>query len=305
MADHITRRSFVAASTAVLLAAGTGIRPALARQAATPANGGGPFAGAGLAELTVTATDAGLALSASSIAAGRYAVTFENRSGVELWAAFMLLPDGSTVDELNDALAAAVAGHAPPPDWYYTATAPGGLSAQPGRAAHFVVDLPPGAYALHPDTPIAGIGAVPLTVTGDVPADPPDIVADVTIDMVEMAFRIDGALASGPQVVAFVNAGAQPHHAGIFAVPDGTTIEAWEATVAGMMQGPGATPVAGALAFSDLVSVVATSIQSPGTTVWAAVDLEPATLLLLCSVRDVETGAPHAAMGMAEIVVIS
>src|SRR5215208_8102174 len=67
------------------------------------------FAGLGLPELTVTATDNGFELSESEVPAGRYLVNFVNETdNPEIGAGFVRLVEGKTLDDLSfaDELAA-------------------------------------------------------------------------------------------------------------------------------------------------------------------------------------------------------
>ncbi|MGI8963198.1 MAG: hypothetical protein ACR2GI_01690, partial [Thermomicrobiales bacterium] len=118
----------------------------------------------------------------------------------------------------------------------------------------------------------------------------------------EMSFAIEGELLAGPQVIEFVNAGVQPHFLIMLKVPEGTTIDDFLA-LAATFGDPAATPQS-ALSFDDIFSVVDTADQSSGVTTWIAAELESGTYILACFVSDPETGAPHAMLGMIDVVTV-
>ena len=119
--------------------------------------------------------------------------------------------------------------------------------------------------------------------------------------MVEMMFHIDPPFVAGPQIVEVVNAGEQVHYLTLSAVPAGTTVEDFMGLAASFS----GTPTESPLAFDEMLPYFDTSNQSPGTTSWAALHLDPGTYLALCFAPDPETGAPHAMLGMVEVIEIA
>jgi hypothetical protein len=156
----------------VLLTVLGGAAPALGQEATPAADGDRLFADLGLPELTVTATDAGFALSESEVPAGRYLVTVINESSApEAIAIFARLGDGMTLDDLSfaDELAAGtpMPEEGPPPEsymWIFEAYMPGGTIATPDAPSQVVVDLRGGDYGVLTIDPIP---AAALAVTGD------------------------------------------------------------------------------------------------------------------------------------------
>lgn len=297
------RRTFLTSAGAIGATLGLSIIPlgnlqrALAQ--ATPVATPNLFAELGLPEVTVTATADSYAVSDSSIAAGRYLVHLNNQSPVEIYAAFLQLPEGVTADDFSALLTDPETMG--PPEWYSTTFSPGGISATPGEESWVVLDLPAGAYAVHTDTPEAGLPAVALEVTGEMPADLPVPAATAKVDMVEMMFHFDPPIVVGPQIVEVVNSGEQMHFFTLAAVPPGTTVEDFMGLAASFT----GTPTESPLAFEDIQPYFDTANQSPGTTSWAAINVDPGTYLAVCFVSDAETGAPHAMLGMAEILEIA
>ena len=83
-------------------------------------------------------------------------------------------------------------------------------------------------------------------------------------------------------------------------VPDGTTDDNIEATIAGFM---GGTPEASPVAEEDFVSVGYSNEQSGGTVQWSVITItEAGTHAAACWIPDPETMMPHAAMGMHTII---
>ena len=113
---------------------------------------------------------------------------------------------------------------------------------------------------------------------------------------------VTDAFVVGENVVKVENVGAQPHFVELSKVPDGTTEENVEATIATWM---GGTPEAEPLAEEDFVPVSFSNEQSGGTVQWAVMTVtEPGTYAAMCWIPDPETMMPHAAMGMYTIIEI-
>ena len=294
-----------------------------------------PFADAGLPELAITLTDGGPQGVPAATAAGRYLVSFTNDVSdtgdpfTDAWSVeFVRLPAGTTVDDLAALFAAgagaegegggegtpvteageAVAEASPagedPFAFIYEGHLAGGPGALRGETAQGVVDLPPGDYAVA----TFGIGMpVAMTVTGEAAASPEAGAIDATATITESGtsgtfdFAAEG-LAPGPGVLAIANDSDQPHF--VFALRSEQPITEDEVMTLLMEdEGPeGATPAPGSLE-AGLSPAFITGTQSPDTTQYLAVDLEPGYYILLCFVGDPSQGGiPHAFEGMIEIV---
>jgi len=297
-----------------------------------------PFADAGLPELAITLTDEGPQGVPAETAAGRYLVSFTNDVSdtgdpfTDAWSVeFVRLPAGMTVDDLAALFAAgaegegggegtpvteageAVAEASPagedPFAFIYEGHLAGGPGALRGETAQGVVDLPPGDYAVA----TFGIGMpVAMTVTGEAAASPAagDIAASATITETGTSGSFDFAaegLAPGPGVLAIANDSDQPHF--VFALRSEDPITE-DAVMALLMEdegdegGAGASPVASPAGGPEGISpAFITGTQSPDTTQYLAVDLEPGYYILLCFVGDPSQGGiPHAFEGMIAIV---
>ncbi len=281
------RRVF-AALLAVLIFLPLGM--AVAAQGATPS-----AAFAAYPEVAITVTDSDIQVSSDQIPAGYIRLTVTNTGTEETGVGLAALPEGQSMEQL--AQATPEPGNFIPPFFYSTTLAGGPSSVQPGESASQVVHVDAGqwiAYAEGNQQP------VPVTVaeTADSVTEAP--VADGTITEMDFAFGGVDQIAAGQQVLAVTNEGQQPHMFDFFQVPDGTTMEQVQAALSAP---DNATPVAGGLQESDITLVPGGQVilQSTGTTVWADVDVQPGTYVLVCFVVDPATGMPHAMEGMVSL----
>lgn len=281
-----------------------------AAQGASPAAGAAAvpaaWADLGLPEIELQFTSSEITGMPESVEAGRYLVTIYGEPTEEDWAfapTFLQLPEGMTLDDL-----ASVDVSQGPPEFFYTALVPGGpaiLAASGATSAVGIVDLQPGEWV------VAGSALAqppsPFTVTGEMPAELPEPESNVTFTIGEMVINLsEGALTVGDNLVKAENIGAQPHFIEVSKVPDGTTMDDLEATIAGFM---GATPAAAdaqPLAEEDFISVAFSNEQSGQTTQWSTMTIsEPGTYAATCWIPDPGTGMPHAAMGMYTVIEVS
>lgn len=277
---------------------------ALAQDASPEAAATNPFADLGLPEIELNFTSSEVTGMAESVEAGRYLVTIHGEPTEQDYAfgpMFLRVPDDMTMDDFSAAAAEATDG---PPDFYYTTTVAGGPVIMAGSGvttAYGVIDLTPGQWI------VAGNGLAqppsPFEVTGEMPADLPEPEADVTMTIKEMEISVtDGAFKVGDNVVKVENTGEQPHFVELSKVPDGTTNDNLDATIAAFM---GGTPEAEPLAEEDFVSAAYSNDQSGGTVQWAVMTInEAGTYAAMCWIPDPETHMPHAAMGMHTIIEI-
>jgi hypothetical protein len=282
-------------------------------QEATP-EGANQFADLGLPELTITASEAGLAVDQSEVAACHYLVNLVDETGnPDLATGFVRLDEGETLDDLTYADEVAAGTPAPveePPVetfvFLYDNYVTGGPSA---ASPQVVVDLPAGEYGVWPDAPFVAIPVAPLTVTGDsaerVTGPEPEAKATIIEEGAGgegFTFRVDGALQAGPQIVEVLNASDQPHFVIAFQYPEPVTVDQ---VMAAFMFDPtsGATPGPDMIDFEQMAFVGYAAVQSAGTTQWVTMDLAAGQAILVCFVRDPEAGdVPHAFEGMIQLV---
>jgi hypothetical protein len=309
--------------------------PALAQDASPAA--GTPLVTAaelGLPELNVRYTDAGYEAPAE-VAAGRYLVTFENAGSTEfpISAGFLKIPEGWTFDDLlasfdeinamfgeeggeGDAGAqmatpesmesmdmASPAATEDPLAWLFETKIAGGPAAAAGEVGQAVIDLDAGEWAIWPDT--FELGAAPLTVTGDMPADlqPPSANAAIVETDGENGFEftVEGSFDAGVQIIEIRNDSTQPHFVEFDSLPGPATKDQVLQALGMLMSG---TPVPADLPNLDATEVVSlASTQSSDTVQWLISDLPAGHYLIACWIPDpTREMMPHAAGGMVDVV---
>jgi hypothetical protein len=287
--------------------------PLATAQDATPAAGKDRLLAdtMGLPELTITATaDAYEGLPAET-AAGRYVVTLTSAMGAEASAGveFLMLPAEVPFADFLTMLTASMEG--PPPEWYYQTYHAGGLVTDPDATSQGIFDLRPGTYVVWSSgDPDATQPPIELTVTGEAatPAAGAEPSAGATVTMFEYGFTVDGPLLPGPQLLKVANVGAQPHFMILIQPNEPITKEQVSMLLEAEMAG---TPTADAAAAAGVASnpdewgfAAFAGTISTGATEWIAVDLDPGTYVLACFVPDIESGIPHAYLGMADVVTV-
>jgi hypothetical protein len=308
------------------------VLPVAAWQEATPESG---FADLDLPTLEVNVTTTGFEGIPEQLEAGRYLVTVNAAADTGFGGAVgFVQPGGMSADEFLSALAGMGApegetalgtpgatadatpseaggemgGMGGPPSFIYEATYAGGGLALAGQSAQVVLDLTPGQWIAWGEDPAASQEPVIFEATGEMPADLPEPAADVTVVMADNVVNVEGELRAGSQVVEVQNVGAQPHFIFVAKVPDGLT----EDQLAGALDEEMAAEMSGTpVAYSDFnpdedaIPVAYTATQSTGTTMWVNMNLEPGTHALICFFPDLESGIPHAYLGMYTVVEVS
>lgn len=299
-------------------------------QDATPASG---LADAGLPTLDVTMTATGYEGIPDQIEAGRYLVSLtieegagefggglsfvqapEGMSSEDFLTAYMTPPDESGVGEVagtpivgSEATPAGGAEEAGGlPSFLFEAMYAGGTYSFDGGVTQVVLDLTPGEWIAWTDDFRAPQEPVIFDVTGEMPADLAEPESSATITMGEYVIEVtEGELTSGSQVIRIDNIGAQPHFIGWFQGPDGMTEDQVQTVLEeeqqAMMTG---TPPAwsGINPEEDLMPIVFTATQSPNTSIWITVDLQPGTHGLICFFPDISDGLEHAYHGMYTVI---
>ncbi len=200
------------------------------------------------------------------------------------------LDSGKTVEDLKAAFVA-LKGQDMPPAW---AVPSGGVNPpMPGSDARATLMIEPGHYAIvcvvdvpdhvmHVDKGmIKGLTVVPST-TASAPAPK----SDMTISMVDFAFKPSGPFTSGHHVIKVVNQGSQPHELVMVQLAPGKTMDdlgKWGQTYQGPMPGTilgGAAPM------------------SPGQVEYVPFDFTAGDYAVLCFVVDPASHMPHLARGM-------
>lgn len=201
---------------------------------------------------------------------------------------------------LDDLLKQVTSEEAPLEQWVEAAGGVGGVGA--GESAQATLDLKPGTYwyfctessgegdneVAHASNGMAG----EVTLEGESGAVMPP--ASATIVAADYSLTPSG-LKAGSNTVGFRNDGKQLHHAVLFPLQPGKTLEDAKNFLAseGGAEPPGPPPV-------DFEKGLATAVINPGQRVIVTLDLQAATnYVLLCFLPDKGTaGPPHVAKGM-------
>lgn len=260
------------------------------------------FAGLGLPELTVTVTDEGYAVSPPTTTAGWTLVTLENqRNEGDTSADIMLLPQGETIEGLLGSLAASFATPtAGPPTWIFESTFAGAPWTLAGASSQAVVDLSAGEWAVYSPEPLAPATLTVTEARGGATA-PPAVEADVEVTMQEFAFvGLDTAVPVGQQIWKVTNAGRQPHLVTFGRLPEGTTQAQF---MDGLMAAMSGAPADGDN-LASMPTVGGCSTLSADRSLYLSLDLAAGTYGAVCFFPDEQSGAPHVAMGMAQVFTV-
>ena len=257
------------------------------------------LAALGLPEVTITVDDKGYAVSPATTPAGWTLVTFDNQQGQgDNSADLMLIPTGESIESL---LASIGAPDAPPPAWVFDATFAGAPWAPAGASEQALVLLTAGDWAVFSPAPLAP-AALTVTEGDEAAATPPDVSPDREVDLQEFAFMgLEGTIPAGPQLWKVTNTGRQPHLMTVSPLPVGTTQAQFMESVMAMMSG---TPPPDAAAAPGPPTVGGSSTLSAGQSLYLALDLAAGTYGAVCFFPDAETGAPHVALGMAQVFAV-
>ncbi len=286
------------------------IAPALAQDATpTSQEGGLSAADLGVGEIAITVF--GNAFDApAEVPAGRHLVSVTNRQADYAGASFLQPPADWTLEQTQEQMTLASSETAGPAElvWLFAIPVAGGAGANPGETAQAIVDLTPGRWVIWGDDPSSTLPLVEVMVTGDMPAELPEMPTDVTITAISTAtgydFAIDGTVVAGPQLVAFVNKTDQPHFISSMTTPGPLDDELFMAL---MMADESGTPPAD-LGFdpNEIGPGPETVATSAGVTIWQVMDFPAGYVTLACWIPDINNeGIPHAMEGMIEHIEVS
>ncbi len=169
-----------------------------------------------------------------------------------------------------------------PPKWLEYAGGPS--LAVPGEASEATLFLTPGRYLF---LCFVGNQAGPHLAQGmvkEVTVTAPEPAADVTLNLLDYRFTVEGSFRAGTQTVRVVNLGRQPHEASLALLAPGATAAQFVEFVHRPAGPPPAKPLGGLQAIDG------------GKTGYFTVNLTPGRYVLTCFVP--EEGLPHAQLGM-------
>ena len=225
-----------------------------------------------------------------SVTAGWTTFHFVNDGPNLHHAQLVRLDSGKTVADLEAVL------KAPPgpfPKWIVEVGGPN--APDPGSSTDATMNLEPGQYAFLcfvdiPDhVPHFTKGMVRgLKVTAGATAAAPEPTSDVTVNLSDYAFTVQGALTAGKHTFKLVNKGPQPHEFEIVRLAPGKTAKDFMSFIAKMDGPPPGNALGGVAGFVS------------GTTTYTTVDLTPGNYLLVCFVPDTKDGKPHFEHGMTK-----
>jgi len=293
--SRFTRRVGLVAITTVLFGAGLSA-PALSQESAP----GSALAELGYPELHIVVTDAGFE-SPAEVQAGRTLIVLENQGAPDGPAKvtdinLLQLPEGHTLDDLNDAFATGEA-----PDWLNEIVSTGGFKVAAGETSYGVLDLTPGDWVLGAGDANPFV-ALTVTESGSDQLDQPDSPADIVIDIQDTSLGLPAELSSDSLVWHVTNNGSQPHEIMLVKTPELLTVEQ-VITILTLPEGEAPPP-----GVPDPATLVyppdGMQTMSAGREIWVEMTLEPGYYVGLCVNADAETGAPHAALGEISIFTV-
>jgi uncharacterized cupredoxin-like copper-binding protein len=235
-----------------------------------------------------------------SVPAGWTRFTLENQGELEHDFQLFKIEEGKTLDDVMAALEAES-----PPEWaeFY-----GSATAAAGESNWFTANLTPGSYVYlsfgseesgPPDAAQGMLGALTVTEAAGPVTEEAPIDEDVSIELVDHQFVIEGELAAGEQVLRVVNTGSEMHEVTFFKLNEGKTMNDFLTLIQQEMSGE---PVPE----SDIPGeFVGGTILSPGLVTYTAQAFAPGDYVLICFVPSPEHDMqPHAALGMIQQVTI-
>lgn len=239
--------------------------------------------------------------SPSSIAGGVTTIHFTNGSEAEDHQAQLFrLNEGTTFEDFNATLLTA----ASEADVLPLGTLVGGLGVGAGGTAEAVLDLQEGTHVMlcfipspADGTPHVAKGMITtLEVTAPAAEQPEPPVADVSVGLADFAFDVPETLPAGATTFEVTNNGPQPHEMALIQAAQGATYQDVLDIILAEPD-PEAPPPSGPPPFTFVGQM---AVLGNGESGFTTIDLSAGTYALLCFVTDPDSGAPHAALGMAQ-----
>jgi hypothetical protein len=231
-----------------------------------------------------------------TIPAGYTLVTFDNGSDQPYELTLIRLRDGVGYEQVDELAAASEDGS---PDSLRALMEAveiyGGVAAvPPGASGNTGITLAEGRYLAFSENFEGGVEVrLAFEVAGSSGAEAPAVDREVT--MWEFAFDLGADIPAGEQRWRVTNIGAQMHHLMIFPIQPGTTLDDVEAA----LSEPGEPT------FIIGPPAVMSATFGGGISNDLTVDLAPGSYAAICFVPDLETGLPHAALGMLALIEVT
>lgn len=243
----------------------------------------------------------------ATVKSGLVTMTLTNSDSVSRSAGIARLVGDRSVDDFLKAIETDEEG-SPIPSWIEDGGGVPGVKA--GETVSVTQVLAPGKYAITDDETAGGQGEGPthaqsgakgeFTVTGpasdaELPAQPATLTATDDGDK-EYAFEFEG-IKAGPNKLRFENTGEELHHAVMFPIAKGKTIEDVEAAFASEGPPKGLPPV-------DFEKGLNTQVIDGGVAQNIELDFEAGSYAVVCFIQDRMGGKPHVAKGMIDELVV-
>lgn len=224
-----------------------------------------------------------------TILAGWNTFHLVNRGDEPHEATILRLAPGRTLPQYIRAYDDAIRTRRPRPDWV---RALGGPTAAPHDEGNATLHLEPGTYAwidlpwhlLDHDQARAFV-VRPRTGNTPPPSAP---VPTVSLRMFDFGFELSAPIKAGKHLIRIANRGVEPHHALLFKLSPGKTIEQHKAWLSRNMQGE-----------APSVFVSGTAGHATGAETFLAVDLTPGDYVVVCLVAGRDE-VPHFTKGMIQ-----
>ncbi|MGC4107997.1 MAG: hypothetical protein QM753_16865 [Thermomicrobiales bacterium] len=259
----------------------------------------------GLPEIEIVLTAEGFQVP-SSIEAGLHTVILRSETDLLLYADFMQLPAGLSLEDATPIALDAAENDIVQPGWTFA----GGNNIDPHGELRFIVDLPAGdwtiATSIYNETTDETMTLHPLTVTAASPAATPVASpmatpvaegpeGDVIMLLRDVQFAgIPETIPAGPTLFEIVNIGTYPRQMVLMRSPKALTSDDFAGFFAAMETGtPDPT-------WTQIVWVGYAALLSPGFTQWVEFDLEPGIYTATSWTIDPDTGAPALLLGMVQ-----
>lgn len=227
--------------------------------------------------------------------AGYATITLINQAEQPYDLTLVRLRDGVTVEQFEEAAAAAQDGSGESLRAFTeTAEIFGGVAAvAPGGNGSVGLTLVEGRYVGFSENFEGGVSAqIRFDVSGSNGAGAPD--ADLRVGMGEFTFDLDDEIPAGEQLWRVANDGEQPHHIAVFPIAPGTTLD----DITASLSAPGEP------SFVTGPPALMSSALSGGRVNDLTVDLSPGTYAAICFIPDADSGMPHAALGMVDVFTV-